>query len=794
MADNNSIDDFVGDVIRAHDEQESRASAPTMAAQRSGAAESVSLGVLPGHAVERLIARGGMGAVYLAQQHALEREVAVKVMTRDAESPEMAARFRREALVLGRLAHPNIVPVYDVGTDDEGQLFYTMKLVKGRTLQHLLNDLRREDGETLKEHTLTSLLTVFRKVCDAMAFAHSQGIIHRDLKPENIMVGEFGEVLVMDWGLAKTIRLSDKETIREGERDESVQSNAAELGADADSLNVDHRLLNTLQGQVMGTPQYMSPEQARGEIDALDEQSDVFSLGGILYAILTLRAPVEGNTSQEVLEKVKSGEITTPTDLVGGNAKPRTGEVLEAKAVKPLPHTATGRVPVALSAVAMKALALKKEDRYPNVGALSRDLAAYQGGFATTAEQAGLATQVMLLIKRNRILVGGVTAVIVTLSLGLAVSMLLLLRERDARALADAESAKSREVSEFLKETLASVEASTAMGRDTTLMKEILDKTADRIGDRLANRPQVEAELRVVIGETYQDISEFEKAIGHHQRAVVLFRQIHEGDHPDLAGALLGLGSALEFEGRVREAEPHVRAALEMRERLFPADDPAVAEAHILWAWVLQKSGRSKESLESAQIGFDAWRKHPELVLLEAAPRTLAVALAAMGRLAESEAVYQEEWRTLKQLFGDEHPSIGTCLDNLGMTLVRLRKFDEAEPVLQEALAQGRKFYGDRCHHEDHVLAHLAQIAAHRGEDAEQLRLLRDGVAVSRRVYKEGHRYRKEALGHLLKALQSQMKKFLESDVPGDAEKAAACREELEALAQSQNEVKVEIP
>lgn len=360
------------------------------------------LGALPGHRVEGLIARGGMGAIYRARQQALEREVAVKVMTRHADSPEMAERFRREALVLGRLAHPNIVPVYDIGADDEGQLFYTMKLVKGRTLQAILHDLSSDDADTKQQHSLVSLLTVFRKVCDAMAFAHSQGVLHRDLKPDNIMVGEFGEVLVMDWGLAKMLHSEQKA---------NSASEHSSFDIPASSFS------GTLAGSVMGTPQYMSPEQAMGQIDELDERSDIFSLGGILYAILTLRPPVEGKTLDEVLEKVRTGSIISPTEMQAGTtakkARQRKGDVLEAKLIRPLPHAPNGRVPAALSAVVMKALRLEKARRYQNVAALSTDIESYQGGFATSAEQAGALRQITLLMLRHKMVTGALAALLV---------------------------------------------------------------------------------------------------------------------------------------------------------------------------------------------------------------------------------------------------------------------------------------------------------------------------------------------------------------------------------------------
>ena len=149
----------------------------------------------------REIARGGMGQIYSGQDPQLKREVAVKVssISEGGEDP----RFSKEAEVLAHLAHPNIVPIYNIGVDAQSRPFYSMKLVKGRTLQAVLNALTTGDAAAVKEYPRAALLTIFRKVCDAMSFAHSKGILHRDLKPENIMVGEYGEVLVMDWGLAK---------------------------------------------------------------------------------------------------------------------------------------------------------------------------------------------------------------------------------------------------------------------------------------------------------------------------------------------------------------------------------------------------------------------------------------------------------------------------------------------------------------------------------------------------------------------------------------------------------------
>jgi serine/threonine protein kinase/WD40 repeat protein len=350
--------------------------------------------------VSRELARGGMGAILEANDESLDREVAMKVMLDDAEQDQVARqRFLREALVLARLSHPNIVPIHDMGRDEQGRRFYTMKLVKGRTLQAILTAIKKGDELTTKHYTLDRLLTIYRKVCDAVAFAHHQRIIHRDLKPENVMVGEFGEVLVMDWGLAK--HLDDEQHAKtEAARAQSIEGfnelSDAQLAAGAGNL--------TLEGAVMGSPQYMPPEQAEGRLADIGPHSDIYSLGGILYAILTLRHPVNGKSLSDVLSKVVTGDIPPPTtynSMAAPTAK-ADDEVPDARKITGLPHCPGGKVPTSLSAVTMRAMALKPEARYTDVAALVADIEAYQGGFATSAEQVGAAGQFVLLVKRNK--------------------------------------------------------------------------------------------------------------------------------------------------------------------------------------------------------------------------------------------------------------------------------------------------------------------------------------------------------------------------------------------------------
>ena len=217
--------------------------------------------------LSRELASGGMGTVYLAEDTELNRQVAIKVLNSPEITSELKQRMIREAQIIARLEHPGIVPVHDVGVLPDGRVFYAMKYVRGRRL----------DDYAVETDSLRDRLRQFQAACDAVAFAHAHAVIHRDLKPQNIMIGSFGEVLVLDWGVAKILRQH-------------------EPASEADTLllpgnNSNHDAVETSHGTIIGTRHYMSPEQARGEIERLDERSDVYSLGAVLYFLLTNQSP-----------------------------------------------------------------------------------------------------------------------------------------------------------------------------------------------------------------------------------------------------------------------------------------------------------------------------------------------------------------------------------------------------------------------------------------------------------------------------------------------------------------------
>src|SRR5689334_15743801 len=277
------------------------------------------------------VARGGMGVVYAAEDERLQRRVALKVLDVPGADGDLANRLIREALVLARLEHPGIVPVHDVGTLPDGRVFYTMKFVQGQRLDQYF--------ETVP--SATERLRLFLRICDAVAFAHAHGVLHRDLKPANIMVGSFGEVLVMDWGLAKLLKENA------GQKPQIIDPEGTIFEAPRKAGDPASRSASTVTGHgtVMGTPGYMSPEQARGDVEHLDARSDIFSLGALLRFLL-MKNP------------------TAAAKVVGRE-----------------------NLPKALEAICSKAAASDPEGRYLSVSELALDVSRYLDGLAVAAHR-----------------------------------------------------------------------------------------------------------------------------------------------------------------------------------------------------------------------------------------------------------------------------------------------------------------------------------------------------------------------------------------------------------------------
>ncbi|MBN4073920.1 serine/threonine protein kinase, partial [bacterium AH-315-E10] len=329
--------------------------------------------------ITKLIGRGGMGLVLDAKDLNIRRHVAMKIITKSDADSNNIKRFVEEAQISAQLEHPNIIPVHELGVDENGDAFYTMKYIHGSTLDEILTHIAGGKFKVIKKYPLSRLLAIFIKVCDAIAYAHSKGVIHRDLKPENIMVGNYAEVLVLDWGISKVL---DDNRVDASSTEATIPTWSTE---DIKSFNLDSGTLMTLDGMVVGTPGFMAPEQCMGLTNEIDQLTDIYQLGAVLYNLVSLNNPVSGKDVTEVMQKTVNGEVEDPSvynlkgELPGVSIRKRSKLTY-------LEHCPDYKVPPAIASVIMKAMARERTERYQSVLELQRDIESYLSGFATGAE------------------------------------------------------------------------------------------------------------------------------------------------------------------------------------------------------------------------------------------------------------------------------------------------------------------------------------------------------------------------------------------------------------------------
>jgi serine/threonine protein kinase len=409
-------------------------------------------------------ARGGLGEVFVARDEELHREVALKeIQPRFADHPQSRARFLLEAEVTGGLEHPGVVPVYGLGAYADGRPFYAMRFIRGDSLKEAIK--RFHTGSDGRPRKLTradfegsgfrGLLRRFVDVCNAIAYAHSRRVLHRDLKPGNIMLGKYGETLVVDWGLAKPL----------GRDGQTPKSPADEAMLRPDSASGTEE---TLPGEAVGTPEYMSPEQAAGRKDLLGPASDIYSLGATLYTALTGRAPVTGKYLQEVLRAVECGDWPPP------------------RQVQPA-------VPPALEAVCRKALALQPEDRYASALDLAADVEHWLADEPVSAFREPLTARLRRWGRRHRPLVAGAASLLV-----MAVVLLVVLNVQSEQARLQSEQARLALAKEQHQTELE--RQATARERDSANAHAESERNAKLDAQRLLGLISVEQGLREADG------------------------------------------------------------------------------------------------------------------------------------------------------------------------------------------------------------------------------------------------------------------------------------------------------
>lgn len=638
-------------------------------------------------------ARGGLGEVFVAVDTEVNREVALKEIRPEyANHPESRARFLIEAEVTGRLEHPGIVPIYSIGRQSDGRPFYAMRFVRGESLKEAINRLHATPDALPTARALgrQALLRHFLAVCYAVDYAHARGVVHRDLKPANIMLGGFGETLVVDWGLAKPIGEVGSVWVdgKAGSPDASQPSPIVP----SSWIGMDSTLTQT--GQVIGTPAFMSPEQAAG--DLVGPASDIYSLGATLYAILTGRPPFEEGTVAALLDLVRSGTIVPPRGV--------------NQAIDP-----------ALDAVCRKAMALKPEDRYGSVRALADDVERWLADEPTSAYAEPAWKRVARWGRRHRTAVLSAAAALAVAIVALAISTALLRRangeirnsERMAR---ENLRESSRVVASMFDQVVPKLPD--LKGGDATqqaLLKSALkfyNEFVLRRGDELPTRLEA-AGAYLRLGDVYGKLSQPEEAIAAYSESIRILEALAIAPDPDpavlkrLAAALASLATLGREQGRHEEAEPLFRRAIKIDERLiekFPADSElrmGLARRRYSLAIMLQNFQRPEEARAEYEAALaiqercvalapedPQYRDHLASTLYE-----YGYLLDVRGETAKAVTIY-ERLVSLQTSLVEAYPSVGryqyalsNSLSYLGALYSRSSRPADAQNAHQKAIS-----------------------------------------------------------------------------------------------------------
>ncbi len=766
---------------------------PSFAGGDDGAAPVTIPDRIGAYQILGVLGEGGMGVVYEAQQEHPRRRVAVKVVRGGAVHDELFRRmFQREVESLARLQHPNIGGIFESGVTEDGRPFFAMELVQGTTLNAYLAS--RGPVDSTEEARFR--LALFRRIADAVHYAHQRGVIHRDLKPSNIIVTEEGaretsitaasgqvsgirlpEVKILDFGLAR---------ITDG--DIETATTVTEVGA------------------IRGTLAYMSPEQTRGRPEEIDLRADVYALGVILYEMLSGRRPYD----------VKGASLVEAIRLICYNPPTPLREAMR-ETLHPDPDVET---------IVGKAMEKEADRRYASAEALSQDVARYLTMQPILARPPSTAYQLKKFAARNKTLVGGVVTALIALVAGVVVAATFAVKEAaerrqteqarlDLEAVADFQAKMLSEVKpdEIGRRLVADLQERTRSVREDRggspaeaeaaaealnaalrgvnptgvalrlIDREILGRAAQTIEERFADQPLIDARLRDTIGETYSTLGLLQEAEPQLVRAWQIRREQLGEEHPLTLASMGNIANLYWRQGRLAEAEELATGALEGNARVLGEEHPDTLVAANGLALVYTDMGRLDEVEKLYLRTLDIQRRvkgeeHPDTLAtmnnigvlykeqgrLEAAARqlretldlrrrvlgpehrmtaatlsNLAMTEAMLGHNSEAETLFNEALTIQNRLFGEEHPDTLSIMNNLGLVETNLGRFADAEATFLRTLSAQRRVLG-----EDHLetlvtMNNLSNLYVAWNRLAEAERLDRETLATRRRVLGDDH-------------------------------------------------------
>jgi eukaryotic-like serine/threonine-protein kinase len=699
------------------------------------------------YTLARLHARGGIGQVWLARDADLGREVALKELRPEqANNPVVWSRFLEEAKITGQLEHPNIVPVHELVRAGEGrQPFYTMRFVKGRTLSEAIEAFHRCRAEgKFDPLEFPALLGAFLGVCNAVAYAHSRGVIHRDLKPQNVVLGDYGEVIVLDWGLAKLV-----------ERPEETLTPAVALAPDPDRGE-------TVEGQVLGTPAYMSPEQAEGRWDSVDRRTDIYGLGAILYEILSGQPPFKGDGIAEVLRKLATESPAPPRSLCPPAPPP-------------------------LEAVCLKALAKRPGDRYASARDLADEVRHYLADEPVTAYPEPALARLARWGRRHRTLVAAAALLLITAVAGLSVGTVLLsqanARTERQRQLAQTNfqqaEANFRKAREAVDEYFTKVSQSKLLNVPglQPLRKDLLESARkyydqflrDRGTDRTVRAEAAQAWYR--LGYIESEVGTEAEAAKDFQEAVAMYEALAR-DYPGepnypykLSTALINLSNQQYMLGLDSDSLRTIQRSIEISRRVA-TDHPNVPEYRkglgtglMNCGYLLERAGRAAESMPLYNEARDLYerlvRDHPDVAdyraQLSGVFKNLAFLHEKSGRIDKAFKAAENSRGILEEVVRD-HPENLDSRYNLAWTMHWIGtlhhnwtdRHAEAIPYYRRAIELLERLVRENPEVRTYpatlasTYCYLGQVLREAGHEPEASDLSRKALALFERIDKEG--------------------------------------------------------
>jgi len=611
------------------------------------------------------LGRGGMGTVYHGRQvEPVRRDVAIKLIKRGMDTDRIVARFEAERQTLAVLDHSGIARMLDAGADEQGRPYFVMEMVRGVPIT---------DYADVRRLAVSERLELFLQVCQAVQHAHQKGVLHRDIKPSNVLVTEQdGAAIpkVIDFGVAKVI----------------------DPGLDVTATLTEH-------GQFVGTPEYMSPEQAGAYPGSVDTRSDVYSLGVLLYELLTGRRPyrLRGLPIAEIQRVIATEEplqpstaVTQPDETTASSPASQPGFVAEARSSSPprLSRDLAGD----LDNIVLKALRKEPERRYAGAEQLAADVRRHLEGRPVEARQDTFSYRAGKFVQRHRFGVAVAAAAIVALAGFAATITYQRNRALQAESRAEQEAATASQVSECLVDLFREADPQITQG-DELSARALLDQGAERIEESLADQPAVQAALMTTMSEAYTGIQAPGPALELAQRSLELNRELYGGPHVEVANSLVALAAANAAGSRPDLAMPLYREALTMREELLEPDAPDIIESK----------------------------------------RLLALNLHTMAEFEEAESLYREVLEMTRRVYPEDGPEVTGALQNVGEILHAQGKVDEALDYLQEALARARDGEADPLTTAD-IASELGVLLKNMDRPEEAEPLYREALEIRQRV------------------------------------------------------------